>query len=92
MAQDTHRVHWQVTHGTGEDNAEPRDFVSLDKALRFIRDRSSAADAGNDDGKARLITDDLCVATFHGSSDGVEIQPDAISLVADAWSSLDDGG
>lgn len=91
MAQDTHRVHWKVVHGTDADSsAQSRDFNSLTYALRFIRDESAASDGTVGEAYARLVTDDESVANFGRTQDGVVIAEDAISLVKDAWTRLDE--
>ena len=87
MSQDTHRIRWKVLHGATEGaDLDARDFRSLTEALRFIRDESAAADGGY----ARLVSDELSVATFRRGDDGVELGEDAISLVGAAWGTLDD--
>jgi hypothetical protein len=87
MAQDTHRIRWKVLHGAAEGTeADERDFGSLTEALLFIRDESAAADGGY----ARLVSDELSVASFRSGEDGVTIGDDAIALVEAAWGTLDD--
>jgi hypothetical protein len=85
MTRDTHRVSWKVTHDS--ENLESPEFVSLTKALRFIRDESVASNGHN--GRVTLVSDDMTVATFSAHDDGVHINDDAISLVQDAWAALD---
>ena len=87
MAKDTFQVHWRVTQSGATD--EHREFVSLPKALRFIRDESALSTAGPG-ARAHLVTDEETAATFTSHHQGVQISGDAIPLVQDAWTALDD--